>query len=169
MADSQDVQISDAPQGERERLLPILEESFEGLYLWHSRRTLQSIELVRAARLGEEDVGVAMLKMIAEHAGYVYYIAVSNRFRGRSIGGKLLDNALSYFDSRGADEVYASVEDDNVESKRLFLSRGFVQTAGGALAEKYGRVRAFLMSREMMLVPGEILLRKELRSAGALC
>jgi hypothetical protein len=45
-----DVAVVDVPEGERARLLPILEESFEGLYLWHARRTLQSIETVRAAR-----------------------------------------------------------------------------------------------------------------------
>ena len=44
------MEVVDVPKGERERLVPILEESFEGLYLWHARRTLQSIEVVRAVK-----------------------------------------------------------------------------------------------------------------------
>ena len=122
---------SEVPKGERSRLLPILEESFEGMYLWHARRTLQSIEVVRAARTAEgEDVGLIMLKVLAEGAGYVYYVAVPPRFRRQGIGGRLLDDAISHFASRAVRDVYASVEEDNLESKTLFGSRGFERMAG---------------------------------------
>ncbi len=151
------------PKGGRERLLPILEESFEGLYLWHARRTLQSIEVVRVARTSEgEDVGLLMLKMLDENAGYVYYVAVPSRSRRQGIGGRLLDDAVSYFANKGAQDVYASVEEDNVASKQLFESRGFDRVKGSEMADKYGRVRALLMYREMMVVPGELLLGKHM-------
>jgi len=157
------IEISEVPKGERDILLPILEESFEGLYLWHARRTLQSIEVVKAARTAEgEDAGLIMLKTLAEGAGYVYYVAVPPRFRRQGIGGRLLDDAVSYFGQRGVSEVYASVEEDNVESKTLFGSRGFERVGGSEMAERYGRIRSLLMYREMMVVPGELLLGKHL-------
>ena len=40
----------DVPRGERAALEQILEESFEGWYLRHSKRTLREVEEVRAAR-----------------------------------------------------------------------------------------------------------------------
>jgi ribosomal protein S18 acetylase RimI-like enzyme len=157
------IQVADVPKGERDRLLPILEESFEGLYLWHARRTLQSIEVVRVARDAQgEDAGLIMLKVLAEGAGYVYYVAVPQRFRRKGVGGSLLDDALSRFERRGVLDVYASVEEDNAGSKALFGSRGFEEVDGSEMAERYGRLRSLLMYREMMVVPGEVLLGKRL-------
>jgi ribosomal protein S18 acetylase RimI-like enzyme len=157
------VEIVDVPKDGRARLFPILEESFEGMYLWHARRTIQGIELVRAARNAEgEDVGLAMLKVLAEGDGYVYYIAVPPRFRRQGIGGMLLDDALAEFTKRGVLEVYASVGEENVESKALFASRGFERLKGSEMSEKYGRIRSLLMYREMMVVPGEMLLGRRL-------
>ena len=126
-----ETEIVDVPMGERERLVPILEKSFEGLYLWHSKRTLRSIELVRVARTREgEDCGLIMLKMLKVGAGYVYYVAVLPKFRGRGIGGKLLDSAIAYFSGTSATDIYASVEHDNIESNILFGGRGFVRVDG---------------------------------------
>jgi len=157
------IEISEVQKGERARLLPILEESFEGLYLWHARRTLQSIEVVRAAKTAEgEDAGLLMLKRIAQGAGYVYYVAVPPRFRRRGVGGRLLDDAISYFARSEVRDVYASVEEDNIESRTLFGSRGFERVQGAEMAKRYGRVRALLMYREMTVVPGELLLGKRL-------
>ncbi len=155
--------ILDVEKGGRSRLLAILEESFEGIYLWHARRTLQGIEIVRAAETEEGDLaGLAMLKMLDDEAGYVYYVAVPRRFRRMGVGGRLLDDALAHFAGRGAGHVYASVEEDNLESKQLFASRGFEEVKGSELAARYGRIRSLLMYREMMVVPGEVLLGKAL-------
>ncbi|HUI00366.1 MAG TPA: GNAT family N-acetyltransferase [Nitrososphaerales archaeon] len=160
---AQGVSIVEVTKGERAKLLPILEDSFEGLYLWHARRTLQSIEVVRAARTEDgDDAGLAMLKMLDGEAGYVYYVAVPRKFRGMGVGGRLLDDALERFAAQGAGHVYASVEDDNEESKRLFGSRGFAEVKGSDMASRYGRIRSLLMYREMMVVPGEILLGRAL-------
>ena len=153
------------PKEQRSFLIPILNESFEGLYLWHSRRTLRGIESVRALRIAGVYVGLSMLKIVAEGAGYVYYIAVSPRFRRKGLGGKLLDDAMSHLREIGANEVFASVEEDNEESNALFRSRGFEQLDENFFSSRYGRLRAFVMSREMMIVPGEVVLRKVLRSA----
>jgi len=160
------IEVADVPKGDRARLLPILEESFEGLYLWHARRTLQSIDVVQAARTAEgEDAGLIMLKVLAEGAGYVYYVAVPPRFRRQGIGGRLLDDAVSQFLKMGVQDVYASVEEDNLESKTLFGSRGFERVEWSGLAKRYGRLRSLLMYREMTVAPGELLLGKRLGSA----
>lgn len=160
---SNDIEVIDVPKAEREKLLPILEESFEGLYLWHARRTLQKIDVVKAARLDGEDAGLVMLKVLAEGAGYVYYVAVQPNFRRKGVGGRLLDEGIALFSSRGLLEVYASVEEDNEGSKALFGSRGFARVEGSEMSERYGRIRSMLMYREMMVVPGEELLVKRLR------
>lgn len=162
-----EIEVVDVPKGERSRLLPILEESFEGLYLWHARRTLQGIELVRAARTEGEEVGLIMLKRLSQVAGYVYYVAVLPRFRGKGIGGRLLDGALAHFSTTKVEDVYASVEEENESSKTLFHSRGFDHLRGSDMAERYGRLRSLLMYREMMVVPGEVLLGKRLGRGGA--
>ena len=156
-----DAAVVDVPESERARLLPILEESFEGLYLWHARRTLQSIETVRSARTPEgEDAGLLMMKMLGDGAGYVYYVAVARRWRRRGIGGGLLDDAVSYLANGGARDIFASVGEENEESRALFVARGFERVDASEMAGRYGRLRALLMYREMMVVPGEILLRK---------
>jgi ribosomal protein S18 acetylase RimI-like enzyme len=158
--------VEEVSRVERARLLPILEESFEGLYLWHARRTLQSIGVVLAAMTGDgEDVGLVMLKLLARGAGYVYYVAVMPRFRRQGIGGRLLDEALSRLASLGVVDVYASVEEENAESKALFASRGFVRLRGSEMYERYGRIRALLMYREMTVVPGEVVLGKRLEAS----
>ncbi len=118
---------------------------------------------MRAARTeAGEDAGLLMLKMLDETAGYVYYVAVPSRSRRQGIGGRLLDDAISYFAGRGVQDVYASVEEENSGSKALFESRGFQEVEGSEMAGRYGRIRALLMYREMMVVPGEVLLGKRL-------
>jgi ribosomal protein S18 acetylase RimI-like enzyme len=156
------VLITDVPANEREELVPILEESFEGWYLRHSKRTLYEIELVKQAKVNEERAGLVMLKSLGNRLGYIYYIAVAKKFRGKGIGGKLLDSSLSYFFDRGMQEVYASVEEDNEESSRLFHSREFKRTSRGELARKYGTINSFVLLRKMLIVPGEIILFREL-------
>ncbi len=159
---AEDVELVTIPKSERSQLEPILDESFEGLYLWHSRRTLHNIEFVRAVRSPGQFLGLSMLKMVAEGSGYVYYIAVSSRSRRRGLGGRLLDDALAHFNELHASEVFASVEEDNVESNALFSSRGFQRTNRAEIAKRHGQMRTINMYREMMVVYGEILLRKEL-------
>lgn len=161
-----EARVVEVPKGERERLTPILEESFEGIYLWHAKRTLRSIEVVRAARTPSgEDAGLVMLKTLSEGPGYVYYVAVPPGQRRKGVGGVLLDDALAYFAGKGAPEVYASVPDGNAASNALFSSRGFERVRESEVADRYGRFRSFMMYREMMVVRGEVLLVKVLQAA----
>jgi ribosomal protein S18 acetylase RimI-like enzyme len=148
---------------EREKLYPILETSFDGWYLAHSRRTLRDIEKVFAARLDGVDAGVVMLKNIDPKIGYVYYIAVGAQYRGRKIGSSLLEHSLNYFSNLGADTVFASLTvEHGVESKVLFEAHGFVETNFGAVSKRYGRLHAINMYRKMLVVSGELVVYKEL-------
>src|SRR2546427_11622861 len=104
MTAKEDVVIRDVPARERTGLEWILEESFEGWYLMHSRRTLRDIELVRAAMSSGKPVGLVMLKMLMEGVGYVYYIAVAKASRKKGIGKLLLEDGLRHFKRSSAQE-----------------------------------------------------------------
>jgi L-amino acid N-acyltransferase YncA len=156
----EDLAILDVLKGKRSGLEWILEESFQGWYLMHSKRTLRDIMLVRAAVSSGKPVGLAMLKTLREGAGYVYYIAVAKANRKRGIGKLLLEDALRHFKDSKVAEVFASVEEDNPPSEALFASEGFTQTSFGEVSKKYGSLHTVNMYREMLVVPGEVLLRK---------
>jgi len=162
MTAQENLAIIDVPKGKRAGLEWILEESFEGWYLMHSKRTLRDIELVRAAMSTGKPVGLAMLKMLVESVGYVYYIAVAKASRKKGIGKLLLEDALQHFKASSVEEVYASVEKDNEPSEALFASEGFTPTSFNEVAKKHGSLHTLNMCREMLVVPGEVLLRKAL-------
>jgi len=154
------IEIVDVPVSQRTDLKWILEESFEGWYLRHSTGMLLKIETVRAAMSQGNPVGLVMLKKLENGAGYVYYIAVAKSQRKKGIGKLLLEDALEGFKAGKVKEIFASVESDNESSEALFASEGFKQTSFGEVAGKNGRLRALNMYREMLVVPGEILLHK---------
>jgi ribosomal protein S18 acetylase RimI-like enzyme len=154
--------IVDVPDDHRLELKWILEESFEGWYLRHSMGMLRKIELVRAAMSAGKPVGLVMLKTLEGRAGYVYYIAVAKDQRRKGIAKLLLEDALRSFKVKGVEEVFASVEEDNEPSEALFASKGFTRTSFGEVSKKHGRLHTVNMYREMLVVPGEVLLRKEI-------
>lgn len=116
------------------------------------------VQTVRAAYIGGEPIGLSMLKTMEKGAGYVYYVAVASAHRRRGVGSRLLRDAVSYLRSVGANEVYASVGEDNAESNALFRGHGFRKTSFGEVSRKYGMIRAVSMYRSMFVVPGEVLL-----------
>jgi ribosomal protein S18 acetylase RimI-like enzyme len=160
MTTQEDLTIADVPKGKRLGLEWILEESFEGWYLMHSKRTLRDIKLVRAAMSSGKAVGLVMLKTLVESVGYVYYIAVAKASRKRGIGKLLLEDAMRYFKASSVGEVFASVEEDNEPSEALFASEGFTRTSFGEVSKKHGSLHTLNMYREMLVVPGEVLLRR---------
>ncbi len=160
MTAKEDVVIVDVPAKKRAGLESILEESFEGWYLMHSKRTLRNSKLVRAATISGKPAGLVMLKTLNGRVGYVYYIAVAKDHRKKGIGKLLLEDSLRLFKASGIDEVFASVEEDNKPSEGLFASEGFTQTSFGEVSKKHGHLRTLNMYRIMRVVPGEVLLRK---------
>jgi ribosomal protein S18 acetylase RimI-like enzyme len=158
----ENIVIIDVPAGKRAGLEWILEESFDGWYLMHSKRTLRDIELVRAAMASDRPVGLVMLKTLEEDVGYVYYIAVAEADRKKGIGKMLLDDSLRIFRTSSVKEVFASVEKNNEPSEALFASEGFTKTSFSEVSKRHGSLHTVNMYRAMTVVPGEILLRKAL-------
>jgi ribosomal protein S18 acetylase RimI-like enzyme len=154
------IEITDVPSGKRRELDWILEESFEGWYLWHSKKTLRDVELVRAAMSSGKPAGLVMLTTLEGTVGYVYYIAVAKASRNKGIGKLLLENALQLFKASNLKEAFASVEKENEPSEALFASEGFTKTSFGEVSKTHGSLHAANMYRAMTVVPGEILLRK---------
>ena len=162
MTSQEDIAIVDVAPGERAGLEWILGESFEGWYLLHSTRTLRRIEVVRAAMSSGKPVGLVMLKTLEGKIGYVYYIAVARSQRKKGVGKLLLEDALKRFKAAHVVEVFASVEEDNKPSEALFASEGFTATSFHEVSKKYGNLHTLNMYRIMRVVPGEVLLRKEM-------
>ena len=157
-----DIMIVDVPAKKRRGLEWILEESFEGWYLMHSKRTLRDVGLVRAAMSSGKPVGLVMLKTMERNVGYVYYIAVAKAHRKKGIAKLLLEDALRIFTASSVEEVFASVEEDNAPSEGLFASEGFTRTSFGEVSKKHGKLHTLNMYNAMRVVPGEVLLRKEI-------
>jgi ribosomal protein S18 acetylase RimI-like enzyme len=149
---------------ERESVIPILKESFTGVYRWHAKRTLLTIPRVRAVRVGDDLAGAALLERLVPEAGYVYYIFVGARYRRAGIGGRLLDDALGYFRRSGSRVVYAAVEEDNAASLALFRSREFRTVDRSEPSYREGGLGAQGIRSRMWVVYGELLLGVRLRS-----
>ena len=123
-----------------------------------------TIDTVMQATAGEQPVGLVMLKVLYDRIGYVYYIAVSKDYRRRKVATRLLEHSLKYFSRLGVYEVYASIEQGNVESEGLFKSHSFARTSYGEVSRKYGNLKALNLYRQMLVVPGETLLCRPLDS-----
>jgi ribosomal protein S18 acetylase RimI-like enzyme len=156
--DVPDGTIVDLDGADRERGVPVIIDSFEGIYRWHAKRTLRSVERVRAFVTAGEIAGLAMLETVAPGVGYVYYIAVRRSLRGRGLGGRLLDDALDRFRSGGYRVVFAAAEEDNAESIGLFRSRGFRLTEKKETSYLDGGLGAWGLRSKMWVVSGEVLL-----------
>ncbi len=147
---------------ERERALGILKESFVGIYRWHAKRTLHHADRVHALLLGEEVVAAALLHRLAPEVGYVYYIFVGKDHRRKGFAGFLLDDALAFFRTEGAQVIYAAAEGDNFSSIALFRSRGFREVAREEPGFREGGLGAWGLRSKMTLVSGEVLLGRRL-------
>ena len=146
----------------REAAVPILIDSFVGIYRWHAKRTLRRVSFVRGAVVGGELRAVAMLEHLVPGVGYVYYIAVAAAHRREGLGGRLLDDALERFRREGLRIVYAAAEEDNAASISLFRSRGFRTVERDEPGYLEGGLGARGLRTRMMLVSGEILLGRML-------
>ena len=151
-------EIIDLEGSERERAVPLLIDSFEGIYRWHAKRTLRNVERVRAVRRAGELAGVSMLETVAPGVGYVYYLAVRSSLRRRGVGGMLLDDGLRWFRSGGYRVVYAAAEEENAPSIALFRSRGFRLVERKETSYREGGLGAWGLRSKMWVVPGEVLL-----------
>ncbi|MCI4373097.1 MAG: GNAT family N-acetyltransferase [Thermoplasmata archaeon] len=150
--------VKDLSTPERELAIPVIIDSFTGIYRWHAKRTLQSVSRVRGAWWEGELVGVSMLELLDPAVGYVYYLAVRSAHRRHGVARRLLDDALELFRSSGARVVFAAAEEENTASLRLFESRGFRPTEPKEPGWREGGLGAWGFRSRMMVVSGELLL-----------
>lgn len=150
----------------REQAVPILIDSFVGIYRWHAKRTLRRVSVVHGARDGDDLIGVSMLEDLIPGVGYVYYIAVDRTHRRRGTGTFLLDDALERFRSLRAEIVYAAAEEDNFPSLALFGRRGFRVVERDELGFSEGGLGAWGLRSKMMVVFGEVLLGLRINPPG---
>jgi L-amino acid N-acyltransferase YncA len=149
---------------DRERALPILKESFEGIYRWHAKRTLREIPVVRAVETDGAVLGASMLDRLAPEVGYVYYVFVGRDHRRRGIAGTLLDDALARFRLDNVRVVFAAAEEENAASRGLFRSRGFREVERTEPGWQEGGLGAWGLRTRMRLVSGEVLMGLRLDS-----
>lgn len=149
------IDIEERGRGDREDLIPVLRESFSGIYLWHARRILRSRATVLAAMRGRIPIGLAMMKMLSRDVGYVYYLALARAERRLGVGGLLLDRCLTSLFSLGVSTILACVTDGNIPSERLVISRGFVPCTMGDLLKRFGALKALGFWIGMTVAPGE--------------
>ena len=147
--------ITEMARASRGSLVPILDQSFTGLYRWHARKTLHSIRWVKAASRDGRHVGLSMFKMLPGRTGYAYYIAVRPSQRSAGIGGLLLDDSLAVLRAAGAARVLACARAENTPSIRLLESRHFSRTGFAEVARSKGLVRAAVLWMRMVVAPGE--------------
>ena len=150
----------------REQAVPVLIDSFVGIYRWHAKRTLRRATTIRGAFEEDQLVGVSMLDDLVPGVGYVYYVAVRQAHRRHGIGTFLLDDALDRFRSQKAEIVFAAVEEDNVPSRALFASRGFRVVTREEPGYREGGLGAWGLRSKMMVVSGEVLLGLRLNPPG---
>jgi ribosomal protein S18 acetylase RimI-like enzyme len=143
---------------DRERAVPVVVDSFVGIYRWHAKRTLREVSSVRAILVDGEVVGLSMLERLTPEVGYVYYLAVRRAYRRQGIGARLLDDAIRGFVATGIRVVYGAAEDDNTGSIALFRSRGFRIVERKELGYREGGLGAWGLRSRMWLVSGEVLL-----------
>jgi ribosomal protein S18 acetylase RimI-like enzyme len=151
------VTLSDLSEEERRLAVPVILESFTGIYRWHAKRTLREIGRVRAARIGGEVVGVALLERLNEEVGYVYYLMVARARRGTGLGARLLDDALDGFRREGISVVYAATEEDNGPMVRLLERRKFRPVDRKETSYREGGLGAWGLLSRMRVVGGETL------------
>ncbi len=150
--------IRDLPPAERESAVPVIVDSFTGIYRWHAKRTLRSVSRVRGAWQEGQLIGVSMLELLDPAVGYVYYLAVLRAHRRRGVASQLLDDALALFRTQRARVVFAAAEEDNAASLRLFEERGFRRTEPKERGWREGGLGAWGFRSRMMVVSGELLL-----------
>ena len=167
MSDAPKIELVELPVGAREVAVPVLVDSFVGIYRWHAKRTLRDVLWVRGARLGGEIVGVSLLELLTSEVGYVYYLAVLAARRGEGIGALLLDDALERFHRSQIRVVYGAAEKDNAPSLGLFRSRGFRVVERRELGYADGGLGAWGLRSRMRLVHGERLMGKRLGTDAA--
>lgn len=102
-------------------------------FLYHHRRNPEGFKV---AVEGGEVVGYAVARIEAAfevrrlrvfRRCHLANLAVEPKSRGKGIGSRLLKEAINYARNRGAQEVYLEVRAGNVQARRFYEKRGFIE------------------------------------------
>ena len=147
--------VQEVPAESRTDLVSLVDQSFDGIYRWHARKTLREVRWVRRAAREERAIGLIMLTTLTPDLGYVYYVAVLPAERGAGIGALLLDDAMAALRAVGAREVLACIRSENLPSIRLFRAKGFERIRFRDLVRDRGFWDAARLWAGMVVAPGE--------------
>lgn len=156
------IAVNALPYDKRRSARWLLDEGFSGIYRMHARYTLKRADIALVATAGGREKGLVLIDRLTPKIGYVYYIAVARDFRHMGLGGRLLDSALRLMREEGIEEVYAVREEDNIGAQALFNSRKFEEVNLHDFTRRFGYLRSLRLRRQMTMVRGETLMRKEL-------
>jgi len=155
------VRIRDATVADHAAIVRIARASFDRLYAFFAVRGTRRAWPFLVAEEGPSIAGFleGILFRGAPPIGYVYFVAVDPGARGKGSGRALVQESLRLFRSRGANQVFAAVTEDNGPSMRLFESLGFERVARRVLWRWY-RWRGLAVQMRMLLAPHEVLLAR---------
>jgi ribosomal-protein-alanine N-acetyltransferase len=96
---------------------------------WGPREFVSALQAPQTIFLIAEDAdgvvaGYAIALAVVDEAE-ILNLAVLPKFRGRGIGGSLLDAAVDAVKSRGAEQIYLEVRESNDAARKLYAARGF--------------------------------------------
>jgi ribosomal protein S18 acetylase RimI-like enzyme len=149
--------IEDLTGERRDLAVPVIVDSFTGIYRWHAKRTLREVTRVRAALDGPRAVGVAMLATLAPEVGYVYYLMVLGSHRRQGLGRALVDDALALFRAEGRVVAYVVTDAENLAMVRMLEERGFRTVGRKETGYQDGGLGAWGLRSQMRIVYGETL------------
>ncbi len=155
------MEIRDATAADHAAVQRIARASFDRVYAFFAVRGTRRAWPFLVAREGESIEGFleGILFEGTPPIGYVYFVAVDPRARGKGLGRALVEESLRLFRYRGATRTFAAVPKDNDASMRLFESLGFGRVARQVLWRWY-RWRGLSVQMRMLLAPHEVLLAR---------
>ena len=76
--------------------------------------------------LGDELVAYLVVRAVHDES-HLLTLGVHKDFRGRGLGGDIVDKALTYASSKEAKSMFLEVRESNCHAMRLYESKGFVE------------------------------------------
>jgi ribosomal protein S18 acetylase RimI-like enzyme/cation transporter-like permease len=105
-----------------------------------------------SALVAERDgklVGAVVLRTFwlpgGRKGGVMFWLMSDPEARGLGVGGRLVGDALRYFEGQDCGEVFAGVEGYNTSSANIFAARGFTILSFGEQLRRYGLLGTFLL------------------------
>lgn len=120
----------------------------QGMGAWQAYYATTCVELgycrVLLALENSELAGVALFYRLdilpRLSVGVIYYVVVEERFRRRGVGRVLVASVEHILEEEGVDAIIATTRFDNVGSRRLFGSLGYVELPIEVIEERCGDV-----------------------------